>query len=346
MSSSPDNFHALQVSAVIDETHDSKSFVFEIPAELRETFQYEAGQFLTFLVDYGGKNLSRSYSLASSPATDNAHKVTIKRVEQGRISNWFNDNVKAGDTLQVTAPSGRFVLKDHSSPLWLFGGGSGITPMISILKTALLKTSRIIQLVYANRDEQSIIFDEELKSLQANHADRLKIIHNLDNRDGYLTPERIRNWLPIDHSGDYYLCGPTPFMDVIENTLKEIGIGREQIFLERFVSPADPDTPKEATSETEQDSVPEVFTVKWEDEMHQVPYEKGETLLDAAKRAGIEPPFSCEEGYCSSCLFKLVKGQVEMRMNDCLSQEDIDDDLYLGCQALPLSAEIEIDWDA
>ena len=346
MSSSLENYHPLTVSAVIEETHDSKSFVFEIPTDLQDKFKYQAGQFLTFLVDYEGKSLSRSYSLASSPETDNAHKVTIKRVSDGRISNWFNDGVKSGDTLQVMAPSGRFVLKDNTSPLWLFGGGSGITPMISIIKTALLKTSRIIQLVYANRDEQSIIFDEELKALQANHADRLKIIHSLDNRDGYLTAEKIKSWLPLDKSGDYYLCGPGPFMDVIETTLKEIGVTREQVILERFVSPADPDAPAAKVVETTQDAVPTSLRVRCEDAMHDVPYEKGETVLEAAKRAGIEPPFSCEEGYCSSCLFKMVKGRVEMRMNDCLSQEDIDDDLYLGCQALPLTSEIEIDWDA
>lgn len=346
MSSSSENYHPLKVSAVIEETHDSKSFVFEIPSELQDKFKYQAGQFLTFQVEYEGKALSRCYSLASSPETDNAHKVSIKRVNDGRISNWFNDHVKAGDTLQVMAPSGRFVLKDHDSPLWLFGGGSGITPMISIIKTALLTTSRIIQLVYANRDENSIIFDEELKALQTNHADRLKIIHSLDNRDGYLTAERIRSWLPLDHAGDYYLCGPGPFMDVVENTLKELGIQRENIFLERFVSPADPEGKAAPAPATVQDAVPSNIVVKWEDTMHDVPYEKGETILEAAKRAGIEPPFSCEEGYCSSCLFKIVKGSVQMRMNDCLSQEDIDDGLFLGCQSLPTTEEIEIDWDA
>ena len=342
-------YQSIKVSQIIDETHDSRSFVFDIPSDQQELFQYEAGQFLTFRVNYDGKLLTRSYSLASSPASSDPHKVTVKRVSGGRISNWFNDHVKVGDTLDVMPPSGRFTLRDHTNQLLMFGGGSGITPIISIIKTALATTSRSIKLFYANRDDQSVIFAEELQSLAKAHPDRLQIVHSLDNKDGYLTAERVRSFVNKVDNADIYMCGPGPFMDVIEQTVQSMGATREQIFLERFVSPKDPDV-SDVELEDEEDSTPAgatltSFVAKWEGTMHHVPYSEGLTILEAANEAGIEPPYSCEEGYCSSCLFQLVKGTVHMKLNDCLSQDDIEHGTRLACQSIPTSSELEIDWD-
>src|SRR5580704_6322714 len=155
-------YYALSVKRVIQETADSCSLVFEIPGDLRDRFAYKAGQFLTFRIPVAGQPLLRCYSMSSSPDTDPDMKVTIKRIVEGRVSNWINDRVRQGDILQATAPAGRFCLRDRSIPIIAFSGGSGITPVISIIKTALATTSRPIKLLYANRDKDSIIFANEL----------------------------------------------------------------------------------------------------------------------------------------------------------------------------------------
>lgn len=341
------SYHELRIGEVIDETHDTRSFVIDVPESLRAAFAYRAGQFLTFNVPYNGAALQRSYSLSSSPECDDKHKVTVKRVDDGRVSNWFNDEIAPGDHIEVTAPSGRFVLRDADCDLVLFAGGSGITPIISIIKTAMAKTSRRAHLVYANRDARSIIFADELSALATAHADRLTITHNLDDTSGFLTVDRVSDMLSFVIEADYYVCGPTPYMDVVEAALARRDVPRQHIFLERFVS-----APDAAELEARADAaptdgvVPVTLRILWDDKHHDVPYERGETVLAAAIRAGIEPPFSCEEGYCSSCQFQLISGQISMPYQDCLTDEEIADGAYLACQAYPTSESIEIDWDA
>jgi len=233
--------HELRVARIIDETHDSRSIVFEIPDALRQTFRYKAGQFLSFKIPYEGRVLGRSYSLASSPDTDDEHKVTVKRVAGGRISNWLNDRLKVGDSLMVVPPAGLFVLGHETRGIVLFAGGSGITPVISIVKSALATTDRKLQLVYANRDERSIIFKAELDELRQRYRGRFAITYLVDVIDGFLTPERVRRHTAADVARDFYICGPGPFMDIVEHTLHELGVvGRGQIHIERFVSPHDP----------------------------------------------------------------------------------------------------------
>jgi len=209
-------YHHLRVTRVIDETADAKSIVLEVPPDLKPTFAYRAGQFLSFRVEVDGHRLVRCYSLASSPETDAAHKVTVKRVEQGRVSNWMNDNVREGDVLEVMPPNGVFVLQpDRETPIVLFGGGSGITPVISILKTALATTSRPVKLVYANRNEDSIIFKQELSELLAAHAGRLEVVHRLDDLHGFVDEARVVQEVGPLRDADFYICGPGPFMDVL-----------------------------------------------------------------------------------------------------------------------------------
>ena len=176
----------LVVERIVEETPDSKSVVLRVPDELKETFRYRAGQFLTFGVTVDEHPLVRCYSLASSPDTDVEHKVTIKRVDEGRASNYFNDHVLAGQTLRVMKPAGIFCLQAHEAPLVLFAGGSGITPVISIIKSALATTSRKVTLVYANRDEASVIFKRELDALSSAHPEQLDIQYRLDSVDGFL----------------------------------------------------------------------------------------------------------------------------------------------------------------
>jgi len=340
--------HELRVAKIIDETHDARSIVLEIPEGSKREFEYRAGQFLSFKIPFQGMVLVRSYSLSSSPDTDAEHKVTVKRVEGGRISNWLNDRLAVGDTLMVVPPAGLFVLGREARGLVLFAGGSGITPVISIIKSALATTDRSVELVYANRDERSIIFKSELDELARRHRGRLSITHLIDEVDGFLTPERVRRHVAGDLARDFYICGPTPFMDVVEHTLHDLGVvGRGQVHIERFVSPHDPGSATEAVevaTDALADGAPETITVVLDGTVHEISYLEGETVLGAVRRAGLNPPFSCEEGYCSCCMAKLAVGDVKMAANDCLTPDLLAEGWVLTCQSRCQSRIVRIEY--
>ena len=339
--------HELVVARAIPETHDSMSIVLEIPEALREEFAYQAGQFLTFKVPHQGRVLTRSYSLASSPDTESEHKVTVKRIDQGRISNWMNDEVREGSRLFVVPPAGMFVLEpERPGDLCFFAGGSGITPCISILKTALATTDRRAKLVYANRDERSIIFREELLALAAAHPGRLEIVHSLDDRDGFLTAEGVAKHARDDLAREFFLCGPTEFMDTVEGALRDLGVARERITIERFFSPPDHDEAELAAAEAAADvgATPGTITIVLDGKTHEVPYEAGERVLDAARRAGLDPPFSCEEGYCSCCMAKLAAGEVKMVTNDCLTPDLLAEGWVLTCQSQCVGSGVKVEY--
>jgi len=328
---SPDGpYHDLSVAEVIEETRDSKSFVFDVPEELVERFSYRSGQFLTFRVEVDGHRIVRCYSLASAPGIDSRPKVTVKRVVDGRASNWMNDEIAQGATLEVMPPAGHFCLRERDTPIVLFGGGSGITPIISIIKTALDTTSRPLFLLYANRDDQSIIFKGELGELLSRYPERLEVVYRLDDVHGF-----VDSGLVVQHVGpradaDFYICGPGPFMDVVENGLSTLEVASEQIFIERFESPdssAEP-LPVDTSSGT-------TVTIKLDGSQTEVEIGDGETILAAARRAGLEAPFACEEAYCGCCMAKVVEGAVDMLMNDGgIDQRQIDDGWVLTCQGI------------
>ena len=333
----------LRVARVIDETHDTRSFVLEVPEPLRERFRYVAGQFLSFKIPLDGQVLTRSYSLSSSPEWEPEHKVTVKRVEGGRVSNWMNDEVREGDTLMVVPPAGRFTLRGKRRPIVFFAGGSGITPVISLIKTALRTTDRRMELVYANRDARSIIFESELDELVRDQPGRLEIVHSLDDRDGLLDVKRIEHRAVDALEADFYLCGPGVFMDLVERALAQLHVPAEQIHIERFVSPPDP-SEASAAEAVVAEGAPETITVVLDGVEHQVPYRAGERVLEAVRRAGLEPPFSCEEGYCSCCMAKIAAGRVQMVTNDCLTQDLLDEGWVLTCQSQCITREIRIEY--
>jgi len=338
----------LRVAKIIDETHDARSIVFEIPAGLKERFAYRPGQFLSIKIPYEGKILVRSYSLSSSPDTDPEHKVTVKRVDDGLVSNLMNDELGVGDTLQVVPPAGRFVLGDESRGIALFAGGSGITPSISILKSALATTRRNVVMVYDIRDDRSIIFKDELDELENHRPGRLRITHLLDSIQGFLTPETVRAVVRDDLARDVYMCGPAPFMDVVEHTLRDLGAQRHgQLHIERFVSPHDPGTevaPVEVATDAVADGVPDVITIVLDGKSHEVPYRAGDSVLAAVRQAGLDPPSSCEEGYCSCCMAKLAEGDVKMTVNDCLTPDLLAEGWVLTCQSRCQSRKIRIEY--
>jgi 3-ketosteroid 9alpha-monooxygenase subunit B len=335
--------HRLRVARVVEETPDASSIVFEVPPPLAEEFAYRAGQFLSFKVPLDGRVLVRSYSLSSSPEVDADHKVTVKRVEDGVVSNWMNDRVRAGSTLMVVPPAGHFVLDpDPERDLVLWSGGSGITPCISILKTALVSTRRKVLLVYANRDRSSIIFHDELDALRARHPDRLSIVHSLDDVDGFVAREDVVRWMAGDRNRDCYLCGPAAFMDTVEHALRELGVPRELIHIERFLSPHhEGEAPAPVTGE---ETAPNSITIVLDGRECEVPYRAGERVLEAARRAGLDPPFSCEEGYCSCCMARRTSGEVVMAANDCLTPELLEEGWVLTCQSRCVGGKVRIEY--
>ena len=323
-------YFRLSVADVIAETDDSKSIVFDLPEELIERFKYASGQFLSFRIEVDGHRLVRCYSLASAPVFESHLKVTVKRVAEGRASNWLNDHVARGVELEVMPPNGIFCLRERETPIVFFGGGSGITPIISIIKTALRTTSRDLKLVYANRNDQSIIFKDELAELLSAYSERLEIVHRLDDVHGFVDAALVVQEIGPKTDADFYICGPGPFMDVVESGLSSLGIDEDQIFIERFESPGSPgdSAPIDVSTGT-------VVTIKLDGKETDVVVGEGETILVAARRVGLEPPFACEEAYCGCCMAKVVEGVVDMLTNDGgIDQGQVDDGWVLTCQGI------------
>ncbi len=343
-------FHPLRVARVIEETHDAKSIVFTIPDPLRSIFRYRAGQFFTFEIPWEGGKIRRCYSLASSPQSEPEPKVTVKRVKDGRASNWINDHVRPGDTMSVLPPEGRFVLTDTEAPLILFAGGSGITPVISLAKTALLTGARPIFLLYANRDERSIIFKAELDALLAKYPGRLEVVHHLDDRHGFVREGEAR--AIAERGGDravYYVCGPGPFMEIVERGVMGAGIDPTHVRSEKFVSLSDVDTAADAKAGTEQAAsaggIPAEIEIELRGEQHAVPYKEGLSVLKAARDAGLDAPYSCEEGFCGCCAARLLEGKVHMAATDALTEEEKRRGLILTCQARPLTSRCKVRYE-
>jgi ferredoxin-NADP reductase len=330
-------YHLLTVAAVIDETADTRSFVLGIPAALEERFAYAGGQFCTFRATIGGDPVVRCYSMSSSPETGDPFTVTVKRVPGGRMSNWMNDTLAPGDTIEVMPPSGRFVLRDAETPIVAFAGGSGITPVLSIIKTALATTAREIALVYANRGAGNVIFVDALERLRAGTAGRLSVHHHLDSEKGFLDAAACAALVGDRTQADFYVCGPGPYMQVVEAGLDRRGVDPDRLFIERFDLSDEPAVRVESETES--------MVVRLEGRKHRLRYEAGDTILDAARRAGLKPPFACQAGNCGTCMAHLREGKATMRVNNALGADEVEQGWILTCQAIPTSREVLVDYD-
>lgn len=344
-------FHELRVAAVTRETPDCCSIELEAPAALRDAFQYRAGQHLTFRFPWAELEVTRCYSLSSCPDLGEPMRIAVKRVEGGRVSNWLNDEVAPGDTLAASVPEGRFVLDPEtraSTPLFLFAGGSGITPIISLLKSALHTTERSVTLLYANRDPGAVIYGEELARIAEAHPNRVTLHLHFDSEAGHLDHRRIRALLHHADMAEFYVCGPEPFMELVEQTLDDVGVHEELVYVERFVSPLDPDRAELASSvELGSFPAPESFSLWLDGRSRTVPYVEGKTLLQCAQAAGLNPAHSCESGFCGSCMSAVKTGKVHMRTHEALSDRDMARGVALLCQSVPASAEpLELDADS
>ncbi|SOZ40074.1 ferredoxin--NADP reductase [Cupriavidus neocaledonicus] len=345
----PVQFHRLQIAEVVAETDQAHSLVFALPEALRETFSYRPGQFLTLRVPVDGVPLQRCYSLSSSPGVDGALRVTVKRVQSGRVSNWICDHLGAGDTVEATPPAGVFTPPALQGDFLLLAGGSGITPVLSIAKAALRHGRGAVTLVYANRDERSIIFREALAELARSHPGRLRVIHWLDSVQGPPTQRQLEELVRPWSMAQCFVCGPGPFMDGAQAALQALGVPRGQLHVERFVSLPD------ATAATAPASVavaePVVaapamhgaaLTVQLDGATHQVGVAPDETVLDALQRAGVAAPNSCRAGLCGACMCQVTQGDVTLGENHVLDRADLEAGWTLACQARPASSEIHL----
>jgi 3-ketosteroid 9alpha-monooxygenase subunit B len=338
-------YHRLMVKRVVQETDDTKSFVLDVPEALHDIFGYRPGQFCTFRVHIGDEEHLRSYSMSSAPETDPDLTVTVKRVPGGLVSNWLLDRISAGDVLETTRPAGVFCLREHSVPVVAFCGGSGVTPVLSLTKSALVSTSRPVRLVYANRSRDSVIFADALEEMGRSYRDRLQVHHHLDSDSGFLVADAIATFVG-DPGSDFYICGPGPFMDLVESTLLQIGVDPNNIFIERFLVGESSSPPPAADAVDEKSIVPETVTVIMKGKKTTISYQRGDTLLETARRGALRPPFSCEAGDCATCMAILREGSATMRVNNALTPEEVDEGWVLTCQALPVGTTVTVEYEA
>jgi 3-ketosteroid 9alpha-monooxygenase subunit B len=345
----------LTVLEVIEETGDARSVVLD-PGEHREFFTYTPGQFLTVAVPSDRTGLvARSYSLSSTPVDeDGPLTITVKRTVDGYASGWICENLKAGDQLRVLPPAGIFTPKDLDADLLLFAGGSGITPVMSIIRTALVRGSGRIVVFYANRDERSVIFGATLTELAAEHPDRLQVVHWLESVQGLPTQSQLRAFAAQYVERDAFVCGPAPFMAATVAALKELEFPRERRHQEKFVSlggnPFETAAEREPGADDDEapsSSAPSAGVAHLQVDLDGEEYDfndwtPGTTLLEHLESKGIKAPYSCREGECSACAVRLLEGEVTMRANDVLDGEDLAEGIRLACQSEAATEKVRV----
>ncbi|KAF0847113.1 ferredoxin--NADP reductase [Nocardia caishijiensis] len=324
----------LRVAAVVEETADARSFVFEVPDSVAERFRYRPGQFLTLRIP-GEPPVARCYSLASSPLTGEPPKVTVKRTEGGYGSNWLCDNVSVGDSVDVLLPAGTFTPASLDADLLLWAGGSGITPVLSILVSALVGGRGDVELFYANRDRESVIFDRALTELERQYPDRLTVAHWLQSERGLPDAGALADFAAPYADHHSYLCGPAPFMAVVAEALADRP--RELVTTEVFVSlSGDPFADVEDTTDAAD------VDVELDGSVHALRWPRDRTLVDVMLARGLDVPYSCREGECGSCACTVLDGEVEMGRTGVLDHDDIAAGYILACQARPRTGTVRI----
>jgi 3-ketosteroid 9alpha-monooxygenase subunit B len=344
----------LQVAEVIAETVDARSLVFRIPDDPKDPeiadgrLRYAPGQFLTLRIpsDRTG-SVARCYSLCSSPHSDEPLTVTVKRTVGGYASNWLCDNAHPGMRIHVLAPSGTFVPKTLDDDFLLIAAGSGITPMMAICKAALSEGSRHVTLIYANRDEASVIFAAVLRELTAQYPQRFSVVHWLESVQGLPSVAALAALMAPHTSRQAFICGPGPFMQAAQDALEMLKVPARQVHVEVFRS-LDTDPFAAVTvdySDDEEAKPPATAVVTLDGETHELSWPRSAKLLDVLLDKGLDAPFSCREGHCGACAVLKKSGEVVMEINDVLEQSDLDEGLILGCQALPNSDSVEVTYD-
>jgi len=355
------SFHQLRVAETVPETSDSTSIRFDIPEELRETFRFRPGQHLTLRADIGGEEVRRNYSLCVAPQ-DNEVKVTVKRIVGGIFSNWANEELKPGDLIEAMPPHGSFTwdFEPGSRGHYVgFAGGSGITPIISLIKTALtVEPDSRFTLLYGNRDSQSVIFLEELARLKNRFMGRLEIHHFLAEEsedielfngmlDRSKCDEILTHLLDPAEITSFFICGPGPMMDSAEEALIARDVPRDRIHIERFTA-GRPSAALEAQMQALQTMAQGLtMMVTLDGRKRRVAFDaEAGNILDSARKAGLPAPYACKAGVCATCRARVVSGDVEMAARYGLSDEEVASGYVLTCQSVPKGEGVELDYDA
>jgi ring-1,2-phenylacetyl-CoA epoxidase subunit PaaE len=354
-------FHTLKIREVRSETGDSISVAFDVPPELRDLYRFREGQFLTLRDTMAGEEIRRSYSVCCGVHDYDRHgelRVAIKRVAGGRFSNWANEQLCPGREIDVMTPDGRFFVElDPSRGRHYvgFAGGSGITPMLSLIKTTLATEPHSrFTLIYGNRSVDSIMFLETLEELKNRYMQRLRLYHVLSEEfqeaelfSGLLDEARCRELLaavvPPDTIDEAFICGPAPMMDAAEKALRDAGVPAANIHIERFGTPAAP--PPVVRKVVDGAPTARVVVIIDGKERHlNVPFD-GPAILDAGLAAGANLPFACKAGVCCTCRARVLEGEVRMDQNYTLEPQEIAAGFVLTCQSHPVSDRIVVSYD-
>ncbi len=355
-----EHFHRLKVAEVVPETDEASSIRFEVPPELEEAFRFKAGQHLTLRADIGGEEVRRNYSLCTAPF-ENDLMVTVKRIAGGVFSNWVGDNLKPGDVVDVMTPHGSFTTNFEPGAgrhYVAFAGGSGITPIMSLVRTALAEDPRSrFTLLYGNRDSTSVIFLEGLAALKDRYMGRLEIFHFLDQEEGDVDLfngmlDRARCDEAIEHLVDepaevdaWFICGPGPMMDAAEAALIDRGVDKERIHIERFTA-GRPSAALAAQMQALQEQAAGLtVSITLDGRTRKVAFSEA-NILDSARAAGLPAPFACKAGVCATCRAKVTKGKVEMAARYGLTDEEVAAGYVLTCQSVPAGEGVAVDYDA
>ena len=334
----------VRVRHVIRETPTSCSFVLDAdPTGL----DYKPGQFVTVRIpsDQTG-HVARSYSLSSSPHLDEPMKFTVKRTADGYASNWLCDNVAPGDELDLIPPAGIFTPHSFDHDLLLIAAGSGVTPVMSILKSALVAGTARVTLVYANVDPGSVIFSAELRELQARHAERLVVVHWLESVQGLPSAALLAGVLAPWVDREAFICGPAAFMEAARAALASLGVNHHAVHIEKFISlstdPFDAPAPVAAAGSDEPAGTLEVLL---DGTTHEFAWPKSSRLLDVLLEQGLDAPYSCREGACSACACIITEGEVDLAHNEVLDAADLEDGIILSCQAIATTDRVRVSFD-
>lgn len=353
-------FHTLKVREVRRETPDCVSVSFEVPAALAEEYAFMHGQNLTLKANIKGEEVRRSYSICTSPA-DGDLRVAIKKVEGGRFSSFANDKLKAGDELEVMTPSGHFntpLDPANEKHYVAFAAGSGITPIMSILRSVLLAEPKSqFTLFYGNKNTDSIIFREELEGLKNKYLQRLSVHYVMSREhpgadlfygriDGGRCGDFCRLLIDPADVSEYFLCGPEEMIFSVKEKLEELGVDGKQIHFELFTSPAGklgvktpPPPPQEHALRSQVEVTLDGLTFQFELDS------RGDTILDGALKAGADLPFACKGGVCATCKAKVMEGQVAMQVNYALEPDEVEAGFVLTCQAHPRTERVVVSYD-
>lgn len=342
------NFHNLNIKKIVRETADSVVISFEIPTELLTKYEYSAGQYISLMLDIDGVETIRDYSICSH--IDEDLSVGVKKLKNGLMSSFLNSSIKVGDSIKVSEPRGRFTIQGNLNCIIAIAAGSGITPIMSMLKQVLLNTDKNFYLVYSNKSEKTTMFLSQIKELKNQFQSRFFVKHVFTSKDvashyfGRITETNIFDMLKFPENkfkllqSSIYICGPEKMIDNISLSLEKGGLLKENISYELFSS-----SKKDNLISSESGDVLVTFTV--DDFTSKVKSSKKKTILDTALDNDIDAPYSCNGGVCGSCIGKLTKGEVKMLNNTVLTESEIEDGLILACQALAVSDELDIDFD-